>query len=380
MSLTDQLEEQAHFLGFSLFGVTLPLPPDHYSTYLTWLERGYHADMAYLALPEARRKRAHPVNLMPEVRSVIVLGYPYPSPRQVTQKSEDLLHGRIAAYAWGEDYHHILPKLIKEMIDYIVTITGEGITARIYTDVGAILEREFAQQAGLGWIGKNSCLISPRQGSFHVLAEILLSVEIPPTPSFDGERCGTCTRCMDACPTHCILPNRTLDANRCISYLTIENKGIIPGDLRPLLGDWIFGCDICQMVCPWNQHVPKSQSNPFFPQEGFTPLPNLLDELRLTPQDFNQKYRSSPIQRARRKGYLRNICVALGNASDPAALPALGEVLEREVEPLIRLHAAWAIGQIRHKQSQEILNKALKLEVDPLVQQEILFALHSDFS
>lgn len=380
MSLTDRLEEQAHRLGFSLFGVATPLPPAHHSTYLAWLARGHYADMAYLATPEARHKRAHPANLMPSVRSVIVLGYRYPSPLHVNQTSLDPLHGRIAAYAWGEDYHHFLPTLMKEMIGRISSEVDEGVTARFYTDTGAILERDFAQQAGLGWIGKNSCLISPRQGSFHLLAEILLTVEIPPTASFDDDRCGTCTRCIDACPTHCILPDRTLDANRCISYLTIENKGLIPRKLRPLMDNWIFGCDICQMVCPWNLRLPERRASPFFQKEGFTPYPELLGELGLTPRDFNQKYRSSPIHRARRRGYLRNICVALGNAGNPAALPALREILAREAEPLIRGHAAWAIGQIKHNQSHNLLNKALKLEVDPLVRQEILFALNSDVS
>jgi epoxyqueuosine reductase len=196
----------------------------------------------------------------------------------------------------------------------------------------------------LGWIGKNTCLIHPAHGSWFLLSEILLGIFIEPDPAFVSDHCGTCTRCIEACPTHCILPNRTLDAKRCISYLTIESKGDIPTELRPLIKDWVFGCDVCQMVCPWNRFADKDGDPVFQPQQGI-PLPILTRELSLTPQAFNLKFKRSPVKRAKRRGYLRNVAVVLGNCGDEESIPALGQALE-DPEPMVRDHAKWAIKQI----------------------------------
>jgi epoxyqueuosine reductase len=199
----------------------------------------------------------------------------------------------------------------------------------------------------LGWIGKNTCLINPKQGSYFLLAEILVGIELEPDLPFTADRCGTCTRCIRACPTGCILPNRTLDARRCISYLTIENKGEIPPELRMQMGNWAFGCDICQMVCPWNRFSAKEYDQALAAYPG-QPNPDLRAELMLTPQDFNRKFKESPIQRARRRGYLRNVAVALGNSGNPAGEPALERALQ-DNEALVRSHADWALIQIRKR-------------------------------
>jgi epoxyqueuosine reductase len=227
---------------------------------------------------------------------------------------------------------------------FIGQLAGNPVPHRWYTDTGPILERDLAQLAGLGWIGKNTCLINPKAGSYFLLAEILLGIELEPDPPFTADRCGTCNRCIEACPTGCILPNRTLDARRCISYLTIENKGEIPTDLRPQMGNWVFGCDVCQMVCPWNRFAANEYDRGLAPYPGLTGL-DLRADLTLTPQGFNQKFKESPVQRARRRGYLRNVAIALGNSGNPAGIPILEKALQDD-EPLVRQYAGWALKQI----------------------------------
>jgi epoxyqueuosine reductase len=231
------------------------------------------------------------------------------------------------------------------LVAFVETHVGHPIPNRWYTDTGPILERDLAQRAGLGWIGKNTCLINPRLGSYFLLAEILLGIDLEPDPPFEADRCGTCRVCLEACPTHCILPDHTLDARRCISYLTIELKGEIPLDLRERMGEWLFGCDVCQMVCPWNRFAASAGDPAFAPRPGVA-CPDLIQEIRLTPQAFNEKFKKSPIKRAKRRGYLRNVAVTLGNAGDSAAIPALERTLQDD-ESLVREHAAWALQQIK---------------------------------
>jgi epoxyqueuosine reductase len=253
--------------------------------------------------------------------------------------------GRVAAYAWGTDYHLVLLERLRALVAFVETHVGHPIPNRWYTDTGPILERDLAQRAGLGWIGKNTCLINPRLGSYFLLAEILLGIDLEPDPPFEADRCGTCRRCLEACPTHCILPDHTLDARRCISYLTIELKGEIPLDLRESMGQWVFGCDICQMICPWNRFAAPAGDPAFAPRPGVA-CPDLIQDIRLTPQAFNEKFKNSPIKRAKRRGYLRNVAVTLGNAGDSAAIPALERTLKDD-ESLVREHAVWALQQIK---------------------------------
>jgi epoxyqueuosine reductase len=234
------------------------------------------------------------------------------------------------------------------------------------------LERDLAQRAGLGWIGKNTCLINPAQGSYILLAEILMGIDLEPDPPFTADRCGTCTRCIDACPTACILPDRTIDAASCISYLTIELKNLIPAELRPQMKNWIFGCDICQQVCPWNQRFATSTSDQVFVRRPDVAYSDLMAELLLSPQEFNRKFKGNPIKRAKRRGYLRNVAVALGNLKSHAAVRPLVNTLLNESEPLVRGHAAWALGQIGGELAWQALNEAEGREEDPYVLEEIL--------
>ena len=353
--LKEIIKTQASQLGFVLTGVTTPDPPPHLPVFENWLKQGRHASMGYLADDRSRARRADPRLILPECKSILVLAFPYPDPKLVLSEVEGTaeaadapsLGGRVASYAWGDDYHILIPEKLKGLAAFIEQQVGHPVKNRWYTDTGPILERELAQRAGLGWIGKNSMLINPKLGSYFLLAELFLDLDLEPDPTFETDHCGTCTRCIEACPTQCILPDRTLDARSCISFLTIELKDGIPSELRPMIGSWVFGCDICQMVCPWNRFAPPENASELKPRAG-VPRPSLIRELELLPGDFNQKFRNSPVKRAGRRGYQRNVAVALGNSKDTKALPALKRALD-DPEPMVREHAAWAIQKIEEK-------------------------------
>jgi epoxyqueuosine reductase len=339
-NLKEEIKEKSSQLGFILAGVTTPDPPLHYSTFERWLAQGRHGTMEYLATERSRTRRADPREIMPDCKSILVLATPYSPPFPEGQE----LRGQIAAYAWGKDYHDVLPERMKELVRFIEEQVGHPVNNRWYTDTGPILERDLAQRAGIGWIGKNTCLIHPKRGSYFLLSEILLDLALEPDPPFGTDHCGTCTRCIDACPTDCILPDRTIDATRCISYLTIELKNDIPVELRDKIGNWVFGCDICQMVCPWNRFA--SEGDPAFGKSS--PAQSLHTELPTSAQEFNQRFKGTPVKRAKRRGYLRNVAVALGNMGDMHALPVLQNALNDE-EPLVREHAQWAIEKINQR-------------------------------
>ena len=301
--------------------------------------------MNYLADERSRARRADPRLLLPECKSILVLALPYADPKAALVKDGfGAIEGQIASYAWGDDYHLVISKRLQAIVDFIEKQAGRSVLNRWYTDTGPILEKDLAQRAGLGWIGKNTCLINPHHGSYFLLAEILLEIELEPDLPFPTDQCGTCARCIEACPTECILPDRTIDARHCISYLTIELKDDIPSELRPLIGKWVFGCDVCQMVCPWNRFA-ASNGDPAFAARDDTPRPNLIHELELTSEEFNRKFKNSPIKRTKYRGYLRNIAVALGNSKNRDATPILKKALNNS-EPMVREHAAWALEQI----------------------------------
>ena len=387
MSLLQFIKLEAQRLGFQLVGVTTPDPPTHYEAFERWLAAGWHGDMDYLASQRSRLRRANPRNILPECQSILMLGIPY-SPRveaeqQVSQDAMDIIAGRMAAYAWGVDYHNVLAERLRELAASIEAHLGKPIPYRWYCDTGAILERDLGQRGGLGWIGKNTCLIHPHLGSYFFLAEILLGLDLNPDPPFTPDYCGNCTRCIDACPTGCIAPDRTLNANHCISYLTIERKGAIPIELRSKMGNWIFGCDICQQVCPWNQHHPSSYEESIFTPPISTPYPNLIRELSLSPAEFNQKFQNSAVKRAKRRGYLRNVAVALGNiaTANPEKAPLIEKALSHtilwEEEPLVRGHAIWALSQINSNSAQQSIRNLAESETDAYVQTEIQMALNT---
>ncbi len=345
--LAHALKEKAGQLGFTLAGITTPDSPPHFQAYRNWIEEGRHGTMGYLADARALQRRSDPRQILPECRSILVLGIPYTNPQAVPPLNGSGPHGKVAAYAWGEDYHLVLPERLQALVDFLQDCVGHPLSNRWYTDTGPLLERDLAQRAGLGWIGKNTCLINPQRGSYFLLAEILLGIELPPDAPLATDHCGTCTRCIEACPTDCILPDRTLDARRCISYLTIEHKAGIPQELRPRMGNWVFGCDICQMVCPWNLRFAPPTGDPAFVPRADVPQPGLRQELALTPQEFNLKFKGSPVKRAKYRGYLRNAAVTAGNAKDPILLPVL-ERSKQAADPLLREHLDWAIQHLEN--------------------------------
>ena len=364
--LRERINTKAQQLGFILAGVTTPEPPPHYSTFETWLKQARHGVMGYLATERSRTRRADPRQIMPECKSILVLATPYSSPlhppisaRQIHDANEKLSTemrgregGQIASYAWGADYHDVLPARMKELVQFIEAHVGYPVKSRWYTDTGPILERDLAQRAGIGWIGKNTCLINPKHGSYFLLSEILLDLALEPDPPFVTDHCGTCRRCIEACPTDCILPDRTLDATRCISYLTIELKDDIPIDLRDKIGNWVFGCDVCQVVCPWNRFA--GEGDAAFGEQD--PVHSLSEELSITPQEFNERFKGSPVKRAKRRGFLRNVAVALGNTGERHELPVLQRALHDE--PIVQEHARWAIEEINRRANQQKSKRA----------------------
>lgn len=345
IDLKEKIKAKSRQLGFLLAGVTTPDPPPHISTFEHWLAQGRHGTMGYLAEERARVRRADPRAILPECKSILVLATPYSPSRDEGIRDR----GQIASYAWGEDYHEVLPTRMKELVQFIEEQVGGPMANRGYTDTGPILERDLAQRAGIGWIGKNTCLIHPQHGSYFLLSEILLDLELEPDAPFVTDHCGTCRRCIEACPTDCILPDRTLDARRCISYLTIELKEAIPPELRAKLGSWVFGCDICQQVCPWNRFAGEGDAS----FGSANPLPSLTEDLIVSAREFNQRFKRSPVKRAKRRGYLRNVAVALGNTADLHVLPVLQNALDHE-EPLVREHVKWAIEQITKSANEQI--------------------------
>ena len=344
-TLKQFIKDKARQLGYILAGVISCGPPRHYSVFEKWLADGNHGTMSYLAEERSLIRRADPKKILPECKSILVLALPYSPFNSEFTRSVQNSEFQIASYALGDDYHDVILPRLQEIVNFIEEQVGHPVPNRYYTDSGPILERELAQGAGLGWIGKNSMLISPKAGSTFFLAEILLGIELEPDETIVTDHCGRCTRCLEACPTQCILPNRTLDARRCISYLTIENKGNIPKELRPKMGNWIFGCDICQKVCPWNRFSAQADSalEPTLQlvQGGIT-----ISDLTLSSVEFNRRFKHSPIKRAKRRGYLRNLAVATGNNSNIDDLPLLEQAMQ-DGEPLVHEHAQWAIQKIK---------------------------------
>ena len=372
-SLTLSIKAKARRLGFDLIGITSPEPPEHLETYKRWIAQGCHGGMAYLASERALHRRADPRLILPECESILVLGTNYLP--KATSTNPESVPAQIAAYAQGEDYHDVLVQRLKVLVSYVEEVLQKPVPNRIYTDTGPILERELAQRAGLGWIGKNTCLINPKLGSYILLAEVFFGISLQFDAPFVEDRCGACSRCIDACPTSCIRPDRTIDARQCLSYLTIEEKGAIPSHLRPAIGDWLFGCDVCQQVCPWNIRFAKPAEDTAFQPRPFLEEPDPKPILELTQERWQDNLHGSPLLRPKRRGLIRNAAVVAANTGDVAAIPQLADLLHHDKEHLIRSHAAWALGQMGDERSKALLEDAWDKETEPDVRAEIEAAL-----
>lgn len=369
-TLTQRIKAQGTALGFDLVGVSQVHPPTHGDTFAEWLRRGYHGEMAYL--PRTAGKRLHPGEFLPWARSVVSVALNYNTPYGREAMAEGI-RGWISRYAWGDDYHDVMEAKLARLLEYVRAEAGTDIQGRSFVDAGPVLDREAGARAGIGWYGKNTNLLSMTIGSFFFLGELFLSLDLEwDRPIRD--RCGQCRLCLDACPTNAFVGPYVLDARKCISYLTIELKGAIPRELRPLMGNHIFGCDICQDVCPYNTKVKPSKEQAFHPREGL-PAPELVPLLSLTEGEFKAKFGGSPILRAKHRGFLRNVCVALGNLKRPEAVPALIRTLQGDPDPLVRGHAAWALGQIRTPEAEAALRAARSCETDPTILDEIESAI-----
>jgi epoxyqueuosine reductase len=283
--------------------------------------------------------------VLPGAQSVVVCGLNYDTDYPYSTAQQEVHRGWVARYAWSADYHQVMHEKLTQLQEYIVRLVPPPLASKLYVDTGPVVERVHAKYAGLGWFGKNTCLLNTRLGSWLFLGELILTIPLEydrPTP----DHCGTCTRCLDACPTDAFLAPYVLDARRCIAYLTIELKGAIPEALRPHMGQHIFGCDICQDVCPWNR------KRHFTTDPGLQPQPSqvhplLADLAQLTPMAFTQRFRGTALERSKRRGVLRNVCVAMGNSGNRDFIPLL-ETLLGDAEALVQEHAAWALAQLRY--------------------------------
>lgn len=379
--VSARIRAQAREMGFDAVGIAPAHPSAHGEAYERWVAAGMHGEMAYLAREDAVAKRRDPAVLVPGARSAVVVALNYhPSEEEGGAVSEgDPSRAVFARYARNEDYHEGMKERLIALQDWI-NDTLLPVTGRAYVDTGAVLERELAQRAGLGWAGRNTMLIQPGRGSYYFLGVILLDAELEYDEPFTADRCGRCTACVDACPTAALLGRDetgapVMDARRCISYLTIELRGPIPRELRPLLGNRVYGCDICQEVCPWNSFASGTSEETFLPRSGVDGA-SLTELMGMDQAEFSRRFKGSAVKRTKRRGLLRNVAVALGNWGSPEAVPVLAVALNDE-EPLVRGHAAWALGCIGTEAARQALRGREEVERDAWVREEISLAVSS---
>lgn len=366
-ALTSALKEEARRLGFDLAGACPAVSPTGLDRFHAWLASGYSGEMAYLD----RRAGAyeHPRHVLDGARSLLVLATNYRTQSPVAGGQG---RGRVSRYAWGGDYHDVLHDRLKRLIDFF-HVRVPGGKARGVVDTAPLLEREFAQLAGLGWIGKNTLLLNRQLGSWFFLAALVTDAELIYDEPNDADHCGSCRACLDACPTDAFVAPYVLDSRRCISYLTIELRGPIPSELRSGLDDWVFGCDVCQDVCPWNRKAPITEEAAFQPAADANPL-ELARWFDLDDGQFRARFRHTPLWRAKRRGLLRNAAVVLGNQRHADGLPALIRGL-CDAEPIVRSACAWALGQFDGAPARDALLARQTLETDEDVRREIDAAL-----
>lgn len=348
MKLVRNIERKALELGFDLVGVAPAALAAHAREFAGWLKAGRAAGMTWMERDPDRR--ADPAKALPGAKSAVVVGLSYFVQDPPPAIWNDPARGRIARYAWGRDYHDVMLPMLEELAGFIRAGAGAAVRSRAYVDTGPVLERGLAERAGLGFVGKNTNLISPKWGSYLFIGEILLGAELTGhrSPVTGHNTCGGCRRCLSACPTEALPEPYVLDARRCIAYLTIEHRGAIPAALRRSMGNWIFGCDECQQVCPWVITHSKPGRQRFLRFDSNSCAPRLVEVMALDEAGFRERFAGTPVMRAGRRGLLRNAAVALGNGGDPEALAALAQAA-RDADPLVSGHAAWAIRQIRRK-------------------------------
>src|SRR3990172_591620 len=369
-AVSKSIKEKALEIGFDLIGIS---PVDSFPEnqfYKEWLARGFAGEMKYMEKEPEKRENIR--KILPDARSVVSCGLNYNTNYPYSMNETDQEKGWISRYAWGDDYHDIMKKKLQILLESIKANSPQEIKARVYVDTGPVLERVYGKYSGIGWFGKNTCLINQKVGSWIFVGEIITNIEL----DYDNtapDRCGTCIRCIDACPTGALLEPYVLDSRRCISYLTIEYRGMIPLEHRDKTGNNIFGCDICQDVCPWNRRAKVTDESLFKPRDGLY-NPDLASLSQITEEDFRRVFKGNPIKRAKRNGLLRNIVVAMGNSGLKEFIPYLKELL-KDKDPLIRAHSAWALSKLEGEDSYDTLSNHFELESDPMVREEIVSIL-----
>lgn len=384
--LRDRIRASAGALGFDRIRFTTPHASGHMEFYQSWIEEGAHGEMGYLAREDSIARRGDLRLTMADVRSVVLVTHNYYQPDPPGLAS-DGRRAVIARYARGDDYHDVMKRRLVKLLAGIGEDVGCRVSGRAYVDTGPILERELAMRAGLGWLGKNTMLIHPTSGSYFFLGILLLDLELPEDEPFTEDRCGTCRSCLDACPTGALLGRDAqgapvMDARRCISYLTIEHRGPIPRELRAQVGNRIYGCDICQEVCPWNVKFQTPATEPAYRARPELDGPLLVElaERLLAMGDaaFSRAFRGSPVKRARRNGLLRNVCVGLGNQGGEDSVAVLERALQ-DGAPLVRGHAAWGLGRMAEStDASAALRARMEVEDDAWVREEIAQALEHE--
>lgn len=364
--MTLAVKKKAIDLGFDLVGISPAVSLPENQKYKEWLSRGFSGEMKYLEKNPEKREQIK--NVLPEAKSVISCAVNYNTDYPYSTSVRDKKRGWISRYAWGADYHDILRNKLDELKEYIGSHGPEGVECKAYVDTGPVLERTYGKYAGVGWVGKNTCLINQEIGSWLFLGEIITDIELAydvPVP----DRCGTCNRCLEACPTDAIVEPYVLDSRLCISYLTIELKGKIPSELREGIDNNVYGCDICQDVCPWNSRAGITNVHEFEPRENLF-YPELTFLSGLGVEEFRRIFKGSPIKRTKRRGLLRNTLVAMGNSGDKKFVPFIESCLE-DKEPLVRAHAAWSLWKVSGEGARDCLMKHRSMEQDEMVIEEI---------
>ncbi|HET9533505.1 MAG TPA: tRNA epoxyqueuosine(34) reductase QueG [Blastocatellia bacterium] len=356
--LETEIKDAARGLGFEVVAITSvePLARDA-AAFQSWRESGFAAGMDYMT----RRPELHtsPRQLVPSAHSLITVAVNYYV--DAPEFKHEKRFGRVARYAWGLDYHDVVKPRLLKLVAQMERLAGRQLHARCFVDAVPLLERAVAARAGLGFFGKNTNLLQPQRGSWFFLAEVLVDLELSPEGRQIRVSCGSCRRCIDACPTDAFAAPYVLDSRRCISYLTIEHKGAIPCEMREAIGEWIFGCDVCQEVCPFNRFSSHTDWPELQPDSGTGPRLHLAEVLSIrTDEKFRLRFKGTPLTRPKRRGLLRNAAVVAANIDCTAAIPALIDCIENDPEPFIRSHALWAIARLDPKKAKRLIDRSLQ--------------------
>lgn len=379
---SERVVAEAIALGFDMAGIATGSRSSHFAHFRQWIRADLHGEMAYLTRPDALARRGDLKLTLESFRSAVVVAHSY-ADDDPTAGAGDPSRAVVARYARGGDYHRVVGERLEALAERLRRAAGTRVRCRAYVDAGPVLERDLARRAGLGWFGRNTMLIHPRRGSYFFLGALLTDLPLQPSAPFREDHCGSCRRCLDACPTGALLGRDetgapVMDARRCISYLTIELRGTIPRALRPAIGARVFGCDICQEACPWNERFATPTREARYGPRHDLDRPSLLELagrlLAISGKGFQREFAGSPLLRAGRKGMLRNVCVALGNWGSPEAAPTLAAALG-DPAAVVRAHAAWALGRVGSAEALAALRGRRAAETDPGVAEEIDAAL-----